>query len=599
MGAAAEREKSGVFCSKARTDAKHDALFGALNTQIRDNRPMDQSSTAFTGKRTVRMSREALLQKAVEEPDLSWRILITLNVFRLLVAAVLLGLFFTGGEPYIFGDQYPRLFATTATIYALFAIIFSTSLRQRWARAGVQAVIQILLDIAVVVVLMHTSGGIGSGLGGLLIVFVGAGSLVLPMQFPAILGAIATFAILGEHVFAQFTEATGVANYPAAGLLSAIIFSMSLAAKPLSRRIQESEALARQRGVDLKNLSELNEYIVQHLRESIIVVDGSNQIRLNNGSAARLLGAEQLDRSRPLSDASEPLSDYLRRWRTDQALSSHPEFTLITEGTNARISAHLAPLGKGGDRSGPILIFLEDASMFNARVQQSKLASLGRLSASIAHEIRNPVGAMSHAAQLLGEADSLDEDDKRLTDIIQTHSSRVSHIIDNVLQLSRRESGKPERLALKPWVEEFGHEFTRTLELQEGELSIEDIPDELEVRMDRSHLRQVLWNLCDNAVKYASETGGILVELHAGRLESQGRPYLEVQDHGLGVDPATAEQIFEPFFTARSGGTGLGLYISRELCELNRATLLYLDRSGGGSIFRIVFADPDRWDKQE
>jgi two-component system sensor histidine kinase PilS (NtrC family) len=511
----------------------------------------------------------------------------------------LLGLFFSSGEPYIFGGEYPRLFATTATIYLVFAIIFSTSLRQRWTRASVQGVAQILVDIAAVVVMMHTSGGIGSGLGGLLIVFVGAGSLVLPMQFPAILGAVATFAILGEQVFIQITGTTAVANYPAAGLLSAIIFSMSLAARPLARRIQESEALARQRGVDLQNLSELNEYIVQHLRESIIVVDGENQIRLNNGSAARLLGVEKLDRSRPLGDASEPISDYLRQWRADQALSSHPEFTLITEGTNARITAHLAPLGKGGDRSGPILIFLEDASIFNARVQQSKLASLGRLSASIAHEIRNPVGAMSHAAQLLGEVDGLGEDDRRLTDIIQTHSSRVSHIIDNVLQLSRRESGKPERLALNVWVEDFGREFSRTLELQEGELSIEDVPDELEVRMDKSHLRQVLWNLCDNAVKYASETGGILVELHAGKLEGQGRPYLEVRDHGLGVDAATAEQIFEPFFTARSGGTGLGLYISRELCELNRATLLYLDRPGGGSIFRIVFADPDRWDKQE
>ena len=122
---------------------------------------------------------------------------------------------------------------------------------------------------------------------------------------------------------------------------------------------------------------------------------------------------------------------------------------------------------------------------------------------------------------------------------------------------------------------------------------------DLVVRVDPSQLHQVLWNLCDNAVKYASETGGILVELHAGRVEAQGRPYLEVRDHGLGVDPATAEQIFEPFFTARSGGTGLGLYISRELCELNRATLLYLDRPGGGSIFRIVFSDPDRWDKQD
>ena len=560
---------------------------------------MNQADTAITGKQTLRISREALLQKAVEEPDLSWRVLITLNIFRLLVAALLLGLFFMGGEPRIFGDRYPIPFATAATVYLLFAIIFATSLRQRWARASLQAAVQMLVDVALVVVLMHTSGGISSGLGGLLVVFVGAGSLVLPGQIPAIVGALATFGILGEQVFAQFTGDAAAVNYPAAGVLSAIIFSMSLAVRPLARRIQESEALARQRGVDLQNLSELNEYIVQHLRESIVVVDADNQIRLNNGSAAKLLGASGLLRSQPLAEASEPLADYVRRWRVDNALSSHPEFTLVNEGNSARITAHLAPLGKGGDRSGPLLVFLEDASIFNARVQQSKLASLGRLSASIAHEIRNPVGAMSHAAQLLAESQGLADEDKRLTDIIQTHSGRVSHIIDNVLQLSRRESGAPERFLVRPWLEDFAREFTRTLELQEGELAIEDVPEGLEVRMDKSHLRQVLWNLCDNAVKYASETGGILVELHAGHVEAQGRPYLEVRDHGLGVDPATAEQIFEPFFTARSGGTGLGLYISRELCELNRATLLYLDRPGGGSIFRIVFSDPDRWDKQE
>ena len=235
----------------------------------------------------------------------------------------------------------------------------------------------------------------------------------------------------------------------------------------------------------------------------------------------------------------------------------------------------------------------------NARGQQSKLASLGRLSASIAHEIRNPVGAMSHAAQLLGESEALTDDDVRLTEIIQTHSSRVSHIIDNVLQLSRRDSSRPERIALKGWLDDFADEFVRTHELQEGEFSVVDIAPELEARMDHSHLRQVLWNLCDNAVKYASETGGIMVELQAGRMQGKGRPYIEVLDCGLGVDAATADKIFEPFFTARSGGTGLGLYISRELCELNRATLVYLDRPGGGSIFRIVFADPDRWDTQD
>ncbi|MDH3621860.1 MAG: ATP-binding protein, partial [Gammaproteobacteria bacterium] len=162
-----------------------------------------------------------------------------------------------------------------------------------------------------------------------------------------------------------------------------------------------------------------------------------------------------------------------------------------------------------------------------------------------------------------------------------------------------RESSKPERLALKEWLDDFATEFARTLELQEGEFTVGDLPEGFEVRMDRGHLRQVLWNLCDNAVKYASETGGIMVEVQGGRLLGQGRPYIDVLDCGLGVDKGTADKIFEPFFTARSGGTGLGLYISRELCELNRATLLYLDRPGGGSIFRIVFADPDRWDTQD
>ena len=97
-------------------------------------------------------------------------------------------------------------------------------------------------------------------------------------------------------------------------------------------------------------------------------------------------------------------------------------------------------------------------------------------------------------------------------------------------------------------------------------------------------------------MKYASETGGILVELQTGKTARTSQPYLEVLDQGHGVDEATADKIFEPFFTARSGGTGLGLYISRELCELNRATLVYRPRETGGSIFRIVFADPDRWE---
>ena len=558
---------------------------------------MVQAHTEISGKRTFRGSRDALLQRAVEEPDLTWRVLITLNVFRLLIGLALLVLFFVSAEPHPFGDRFPPVFTATASAYSMFAIIFGIALRQRWIRPNLQALTPILVDTAAVSIMMYTSDGLASGLGGLLVVFVGAGSLTLPARLPAIIAATATFAILGEEVLAGLGGFN--TNYPAAGLLSAIIFAMALAVRPLARRIQMSEALARQRGVDLQNLSELNEYIVQHLRESIVVIDANDELRLSNASAVQLLGASGPFRGEAVANMSEPLAEYITRWRNDNTLSSHPEFTLVSDGNSLRINAHLAPLGKLGDRSGPALIFLEDASLMNARVQQSKLASLGRLSASIAHEIRNPVGAMSHAAQLLAESAGLNNDDKRLTEIIQTHSGRVSHIIDNVLQLSRRDSSRPERLELRPWLAEFALEFTRTLELQEGELSLGDVPEDLHVRMDRGHLRQVMWNLCDNAVKYASETGGILVELKAGREAGQGRPFVEVCDSGHGVDPSTAEKIFEPFYTKRSGGTGLGLYISRELCELNRATLLYVDRAEGGSIFRIVFADPERWESQD
>ena len=556
---------------------------------------MSQAEADPKLRQTVHGSREALLQRAAEEPDLTWRVLTTLNALRVLLAVGLLAIFFAGGEPHVFGDQNPALFSATAAGYLVFAVISVMSLYNRWLPLGVQSVAQSIVDIVAIVVLMHASGGIESGLGGLLIIFIGAGSLVLPLQFPMILAALATFALLGEQVYSQLSGTGFDANYPAAGIVSAIIFAMALATRPLGRRIQASEALARQRGVDLRNLSQLNEYIVQHLRESIIVLDANDDVRLSNTSATQLLGATQVESGVPLKTVFEPLADYMARWRQDPGLPSHPEFNVISASNNLPVTAHLAPLGKDGIRSGPVLVFLEDASLMNERVQQSKLASLGRLSASIAHEIRNPVGAMSHAAQLLAEGEISDAD-LRLTEIIKTHSSRVSHIIDNMLQLSRRETSRPERLTLQSWLREFSDEFSRTLELQEGEFTIGEVDEDLEVRMDPSHLRQVLWNLCDNAIKYASETGGIMVELQAGRLQGNGRPYVEVLDHGLGVDAATADKMFEPFYTERQGGTGLGLYISRELCELNRATLLYLDRPGGGSIFRIVFTDPDRWD---
>jgi two-component system sensor histidine kinase PilS (NtrC family) len=259
------------------------------------------------------------------------------------------------------------------------------------------------------------------------------------------------------------------------------------------------------------------------------------------------------------------------------------------------IQPHFAPLG--GSDPGPTLIFLEDTSLMAERVQQSKLAALGRLSASIAHEIRNPVGAMSHAGQLLAESPHISEDERRLTDIIRSNSERVSTIINNVLQLSRREATKPSRLSLGEWLDEFLPEFCETMQIEASQIEVEEEDAELEVRFDPTHLHQVVWNLCENALKYGEKRSGLSIEIHAGRLTPSNRPYLEVADRGPGIEPQAVDRIFEPFFTGRKGGTGLGLFISRELCQLNRAVLLYEPRGGDGSLFRIVFSDPQRWEE--
>jgi len=240
-------------------------------------------------------------------------------------------------------------------------------------------------------------------------------------------------------------------------------------------------------------------------------------------------------------------------------------------------------------------VFLEDTELLSAKIQQSKLAGLGRLSASIAHEIRNPVGAMSHAAQLLAESPSLSAEDKRLTEIVRSNGERVRQIIENVMSMARRESSRPERLILASWLTGFRDEFCATMQIEPSRLAISSLLGDVEIQVDPSQLRQILWNLCENAVKYGSGESKEPIELRVGRLASTARPFMEVADRGPGIAPQHRECIFEPFFTGNERGTGLGLFLARELAQTNGATLLYEPRTSGGSLFRIVFRDPERW----
>jgi two-component system, NtrC family, sensor histidine kinase PilS len=543
------------------------------------NRPFDRSSDRSSDR----------------SPALNWRVLSVLNLYRVLVPLVLFGLYSLGGARG-FAVYSAQLFFGATVFYLCFGLISVVLVRRRLANASVQTILQAAVDMLVLVVLLHTCGGVASGLGILFLVPVGGLAFLLPPRSALFLAAVAALAILADTIWQQLGGTTDINSYATAGLLGIVLFVAAAGAAYSSGRVRESEALVRQKDLDLANMAELSQYIVQHLRESLLVVDASDKIRLINESAAEILGDDHAVPGALVGEVSPRLLYSLSTWRQREQAESSPSSFVAADGARL-IQPHFAPLG---ETPGPTLIFLEDTSLMSERVQQGKLAALGRLSASIAHEIRNPVGAMSHAGQLLAESVNIGPDERRLTDIIRSNSERVSTIINNVLQLSRREATKPERLSLGDWVESFVDEFCATMQVDKAQIGVYEETEGLEVRFDPGHLHQVVWNLCDNAVKYGEVRNGVSVEISVNRLNPSNRPYLEVSDRGPGIEPNAVDRIFEPFFTGRKGGTGLGLFIARELCQLNRAILLYEPRTGGdGSIFRIVFSDPQRWEEKE
>lgn len=529
--------------------------------------------------------------------ELAWRVLALVNLFRLLVPLLLAVLYVTL-QPRMVGQVHTTLFFVTGAAYFLFAALSIPSIRQRWPDLTVQTAFNVSVDVVAISLLTYSSGGMNSGLGALLVLPIGAASFVVGQRLALMFAAVAALALLLQQAFTTLAARSDPADFASAGIVGALMFIVTLGVGPLARSLRESEERVRQREVDVANLAELNQFIVQHLRESILVVDGNDIIRLINESAASLLHGNAVQPGTALSDVSPRLLYLLDTWRRhsyDWQLSS---LSLMTSDGSSLVQPHFVSLQSGGG-GGPTLIFLEDTTLIAERVQQSKLAALGRLSASIAHEIRNPVGAMSHAAQLLAEAPQLTSQERRLTDIITKNGERVSSIINNVLQLSRRDSTRQERIELNGWLEDFLGEFRQTSQIAADKLYLTPSRADLEVRVDPSHLHQLMWNLCENALKYGrkfdSNDG---IEIRTGRIAASERPMLEVLDRGPGIQQSDAERIFEPFFTAGQGGTGLGLFLARELAQCNRAVLIYEPRSGGGSIFRLVFADPQRWETQ-
>lgn len=520
-----------------------------------------------------------------------WRALRVLCGYRIVIAAILLVAFGVGRANDIFPSVSPELFLEICFAYLILGLGALAMAYAQQPRFALQLHGQILLDIFAIAGLIHASGGVQAGLGILMVIAVAGGSLLAGARMGGFYAAMATLILLLEQALSQLAEDGNHGGYTRVAMLGLATFATALAGSMLARRARENEALAKQRGLDVANLEVLNNQIVQRLEIGVVALDPGDHVRLLNRTARDLVGDVDTRRGLRLAEVSPGLAAAYRRWREAWAATVEP---LATRRGGQEFVPRFHQLGPQG-RAG-VLIFLENLTERRAQVQQAKLASIGRLAASIAHEIRNPLAAMMNAAQLLSEAQDAKAGNRRLVEIIYQQGKRLNSTVENVLQLSRRAPPSRSVIHLAQWLPGFVADWREQQGPAPGAACLEIDGAEVEVLFDVDHLRQILDNLARNAAEQTGEDSGTRrIMLRMGR-DPSGHPLLEVADNGPGVTPEIRERLFEPFATSKASGTGLGLYLARELCEANQARIHLNEEVTGGACFRITFAGPRKED---
>jgi two-component system sensor histidine kinase PilS (NtrC family) len=333
-----------------------------------------------------------------------------------------------------------------------------------------------------------------------------------------------------------------------AGLLSCGYFATAWLAHTLAKYAQASERLAAQREIDLANMAQVNQLVIRDMQDGVLVVDEHGAIRQFNARAERLLGPIAHERRNPsLAECAPALAHRFEMWRGQSEMEADTGVPL-----SRNVSVRFVPIGR--QRRLGAVIFLEDQTRVQTQARQLKLAAIGRLTANIAHEVRNPLGAISHAAQLMNEEPAINDTTRRLLTIIHENSQRLDRMVNDVLRLNRGERAHRERFKLVDFLKTFVEQFAQIEKADAGIFAIE-LVDDPEVLFDRSHLNQVMWNLCRNALRHCRrERASIRIRVALDRMTRVVR--LEVVDDGPGVAAEARSQLFEPFFTTAAGGTG-------------------------------------------
>jgi two-component system sensor histidine kinase PilS (NtrC family) len=478
--------------------------------------------------------------------------------------------------------KHPVAAVFASSAYLLAALWLVLGSRRSGMRLRRQAAIGLCLDLAAAAVAVWVQDGLESGVFLLLLFNIGAGALILTAQSSLGFASLASMLVIGDYVYNRIIM--GGTPRP---LAEAVMFAVTYLAAAvlfhlLGRQMSQTQALAERRGVELANLAEINELVIRRMRTGVLVVDGGHHIRLANEAAWALLGNPSPNR-RELAEVAPALHQSLWLWR--QGKGEVPKAMVLAE-DGVEVLPRFVALSL---TDTVLLIFLEDSRIYSSRAEELTLATLGRLSASIAHEIRNPLAAISYSAQLLEESQVLPDTDRRLLEIIHSQCQRMNGIVQNILGLARRERSQAESVELTTFTRRFVDEFRNNHPLETDVLQAVNGGRPVVAMVDPQHLHQVLTVLVQNALTYGRDPGQSAQVTVAVRTDgAHGPPLVEIIDRGPGIPPKVAEQVFAPFFTTSEHGTGLGLYIARQLCEANQSTLAFEPVPGGGSCFRIT-----------
>lgn len=522
-----------------------------------------------------------------------WRLLRIYAWYRFLLSLLLIGVFFIKPVTPMIGALNRPLFMATAMGYLITTASAALFLRFPRRKIPTYSFMLLLTDIIALSLMTHATGQFNTQLGLLFLVVVAAGNILLAGRMGALIAAIAAIAILYEQFYLSLNvndELLNPTTLAQTSIFGISFFVIALFSQIIVHRMREGEALAASRARSIEDLQRLNEQIIRRMRTGIIALNKDGHILLSNDSTRHLLGVEKsATLYETLTELSSSLDTAFCSWQLNPLM--RPD-TFRNTASSPEVSINFAALNPEQENS-PVLIFLEDMTQLTQQAQHLKLASLGRLTASIAHEIRNPLGAISHATQLLAESDMIQGPDHRLVDIIHQHCKRMNGIVENVLNVSRRQPSSPQTFTLLDWLNDFQHEYASTINT-EAIIALPQISHDLAIRFDPPQLHQVISNLVTNGLRYSKKkTGAATLKMEAGILAGSGQVWLDVIDQGDGITSEQQSHLFEPFFTTENTGTGLGLYISREICEANQARLDYIPQKGGGC-FRITFAHPNK-----